>query len=785
MLKHNLLIIFRNLKRHKSTFIINLIGLSTGLACALLIYLWVNDELSIDKFHEKDNQLYQVMSRNENANGIEVGAAMPPVLMEALVDEMPEVEYAASEAINPFKNTLSVNDKYIKASGAYADKDYFNIFSYKLIEGNKNQVLLNENNILISEKLSKKFFNTTQNITGRFVKIDDKGEFLISGIFSIPKNSSNQFDFILHFNVQFKFYPNLKDDWTSNSWANTYVVLKEGTDLTQFNSKIQNLIERKTKEEHISLFVRPYSEAYLYGSYENGVQAGGRIEYVKIFSIIATFILLIASINFMNLSTAKASGRLKEIGIKKAIGVKRKTLVLQYLSESIIISFISLTVAILITELSLPYFNEITGKQISLNYNTSIMLSFLAITLFTGLISGSYPALYLSGFKPIAILKGKLNTSYGELLTRKGLIVFQFILSVMFIVGVLVVYKQMELIQNKNLGYNKDNIIYFEMEGKVKENLDAFLSEIKKIPGVKNASSIWYSFLGITNSTSDVSWEGKDSRLIVDMHYRRVNYDMIELLDLKMKEGTAFSRSLSSIPSKIIFNETAIEKMGIEDPVGKKITLWGREFEILGVINNFYFESLHENVKPLFMFLNPERTNTVMVKIEQKDLTETIDKLKDFHNSFSQGLPLDFKFLDEVFQTQYAAEKRVAALSRIFAGLAVLISCLGLLGLASFTAQRRIKEIGIRKVLGSSEFGIIYLLSSDFTKLVIVSIIIALPVSYFLVKNWLDSFAYRIELNLWYFAAAGLITLMVAWLTVGIQAFKAASINPSECLRDE
>ncbi len=645
--------------------------------------------------------------------------------------------------------------------------------------------MLNEDNILISEELSKKFFNATQSITGRFVKIDDKGEFLISGIFSIPKNSSNQFDFILHFNVQFKFYPNLKDDWTSNSWANTYVVLKEGTDLTQFNSKIQNLIERKTKEEHISLFVRPYSEAYLYGSYENGVQAGGRIEYVKIFSIIATFILLIASINFMNLSTAKASGRLKEIGIKKAIGVKRKTLVLQYLSESIIISFISLTVAILITELSLPYFNEITGKQISLNYNTSIMLSFLAITLFTGLISGSYPALYLSGFKPIAILKGKLNTSYGELLTRKGLIVFQFILSVMFIVGVLVVYKQMELIQNKNLGYNKDNIIYFEMEGKVKENLDAFLSEIKKIPGVKNASSIWYSFLGITNSTSDVSWEGKDSRLIVDMHYRRVNYDMIELLDLKMKEGTAFSRSLSSIPSKIIFNETAIEKMGIEDPVGKKITLWGREFEILGVINNFYFESLHENVKPLFMFLNPERTNTVMVKIEQKDLTETIDKLKDFHNSFTQGLPLDFKFLDEVFQTQYAAEKRVAALSRIFAGLAVLISCLGLLGLASFTAQRRIKEIGIRKVLGSSEFGIIYLLSSDFTKLVIVSIIIALPVSYFLVKNWLDSFAYRIELNLWYFAAAGLITLMVAWLTVGIQAFKAASINPSECLRDE
>jgi len=785
MLKHNLLIIFRNLKRHKSTFIINLIGLSTGLACALLIYLWVNDELSIDKFHEKDNQLYQVMSRNENANGIEVGAAMPPVLMEALVDEMPEVEYAASEAINPFKNTLSVNDKYIKASGAYADKDYFNIFSYKLIEGNKNQVLLNENNILISEKLSKKFFNNTQNITGRFVKFDDKGEFLISGIFSIPKNSSNQFDFILHFNVQFKFYPNLKDDWTSNSWANTYVVLKEGTDLTQFNSKIQNLIERKTKEEHISLFVRPYSEAYLYGSYENGVQAGGRIEYVKIFSIIATFILLIASINFMNLSTAKASGRLKEIGIKKALGVKRKTLILQYLSESIIISFISLAAAMLITELSLPYFNEITGKQISLNYNTSIMLSFLAITLFTGLISGSYPALYLSGFKPIAILKGKLNTSYGELLTRKGLIVFQFILSVMFIVGVLVVYKQMELIQNKNLGYNKDNIIYFEMEGKVKENLDAFLSEIKKIPGVKNASSIWYSFLGITNSTSDVSWEGKDSRLIVDMHYRRVNYDMIELLDLKMKEGTAFSRSLSSIPSKIIFNETAIEKMGIEDPVGKKITLWGREFEILGVINNFYFESLHENVKPLFMFLNPERTNTVMVKIEQKAFTETIDKLKDFHNSFTQGLPLDFKFLDEVFQTQYAAEKRVAALSRIFAGLAVLISCLGLLGLASFTAQRRIKEIGIRKVLGSSEFGIIYLLSSDFTKLVIVSIIIALPVSYFLVKNWLDSFAYTIELNLWYFAAAGLITLMVAWLTVGIQAFKAASINPSECLRYE
>lgn len=785
MFKHNFLIIFRNFTRSKSTFFINLVGLSTGLACALLIYLWVNDELHVDKFNKNDSRLYQIMSRNKTANGIEVGSAMPPVLTEALINEMPEVEYAASEALNPFKNTISFNNKYFKTYGVYADKDYFKIFSYNLIEGDRNHVLSNEKNIVISEALARKLFNTTNNIIGKTVEFDDKGQFIISGIFNIPQNSSKQFDFVLPFDLQFKFYTNLKNDWTSNSWANTYVVLKEGAKLSQFNNKIKTLIKRKTNQENITLFARRYSDAYLYGNYENGVQAGGRIEYVKLFSIIAIFILLIACINYVNLSTVKSSGRLKEIGIKKVIGADRKTLIIQYLSESIVISFISLLFAVIMVELLLPQFNEITGKHISLNYNASILLPSLAITLFTGLLAGSYPALYLSGFMPIAVLRGKLNSPLSEIFVRKGLIIFQFALAVMFIVGVFVVYNQMELIQNKNMGYNKDNVIYFGMDGKVKNNLNAFITETKNIPGVKNVSSIWLGILGTLNGTSDITWPGKDPNLILDMQYRRVNYGMIKLLGIKTKEGTTFSKDINSNPPKIVFNESAIAQMGLKDPVGEIVKLWGRDYEILGVVNDFNFESLHETIKPLFFFLNPERTNTVMVKIGSGRLKGTIERLKNFYSNFTQGLPLDYKFLDEVFQKQYTAEIRVAALSKIFTVIAILISCLGLLGLATFTAQKRRKEIGIRKVLGSSELNIIYLLSVDFTKLIFASLIIALPVSYYLTKNWLESFAYRIDLSIWYFVIAGLITLIIAWFTIGIQAIKAATANPVKSLRYE
>ncbi len=487
----------------------------------------------------------------------------------------------------------------------------------------------------------------------------------------------------------------------------------------------------------------------------------------------------------MNLFTAKASTRMKEVGIKKAIGAERKSLIVQYLSESVIISLISLLAALLLVEIFLPQFNNITGKHLSLNYSSGIIFAFLSIAVVTGLLSGSYPAFYLSRFKPIAVLKGKLNMPGGELWLRKVLVVFQFSLSIIFIAAVFVIYKQINFIQTKNLGYNKNNVLTFDKEGKAAASEGTFLKELRKVPGVENASSINTNLMGSFNTTGGVSWQGKNPKDIVQFETIDCDYDLIKTLDIKIKEGRAFSRDYGSDDKNIIFNQAAIDFMGIKDPVGKSIRLWGQDRKIIGVVNNFNFESLHEKIKPLFFILNPDRTMKFMVRIKPGNERETINNIKRFYAGFNPGFVFDYKFLDKDYQELYESEERVSALSKYFGVLAILISCLGLLGLAAFTAQRRIKEIGIRKVLGASESAIIYLLSKDFTKLILISMIIALPLSYFIIKTWLNSFAYRIYLNPLYLLGAAVLTLIIAWITVGTQAIKAAMINPSQCLRDE
>ena len=783
MVRHNLLLLYRSFIRFKATFLINLFGLTTGLACTLFIYLWVADELNVDKFLQHDKRLFQLMTRSENANGVDVSTVMAPVLAETLTDEIPEVEYAVMESRIPGTYTLSVGDRFFREMGMYAGKDYFNVFSFDLVEGNRDQVLIGTNSIAISEPLAHKLFNTTQHVVGKLITLQDKGEVIVSGVFAVPGNSSNQFDFILPFDLQFRHYPNLKNDWT-NSWSNTYALLKDGVDVKQFDQKIEDLIRRKAGQDNVSLFTTRYSETYLKGNYKNGFQEGGRIEYVKLFSIIAIFIAVIASINFMNLATAKATRRLKEIGIKKAIGANRKTLIFQHLGESMAMTTLSVLLATAIVSLLLPQFNIITGKTLSLNFDYNLIVAILSLTLIIGLVSGAYPAFYLSGFNPVTVLKGKLHTTFSEILVRKGLIVFQFILSATLITGVLVVHKQMDMIQNRNPGYSKDNIIYFEIEGKLKQHREAFLSEVRKIPGVVNASSTFLSFFGNLNSTPDITWQGKDPAMNMEMQYRRVNYEMIELLEIPVKEGKAFTVTDKSDHPKVIFNEIAINMMGISDPIGRTVKIWNKETEIIGVTKDFHFESLHENVKPLFFYLQPERTNTIMVKIEAGKIEETVAHLESFYRSFTD-VPLEFHFLDEKFQAQYAAEEKVDVLSRYFSILAITISCLGLLGLVMFTAERKTREIGIRKILGSTRWGIVYFLSLDFTKMVLTAIIISLPIGYWASKTWLDGFAYRIDLTWTLFIASALITLSIAWLTMGFQAFKAANGDPVKSLRSE
>jgi len=793
MLKHNLLIIFRNFKRNKSSFFINLIGLSTGLACALLIYLWVNDELNFDRFHEKNSRLFQVMQQFQHGETIEF---TPGPLADALTAEMPEVEHAVPVVNLSFlgKATLSSDDKNTKADFVYAGKDFFNMFSFQLIEGNANRVLAEKNSVVLSEELATKLFNTTKNVIGKTIVMKHQffgGAFIVSGISKcVPLNSSLQFDFVLPFRTIYDQIPNWAD-WRNNN-PNTYVILKQGTNVKQFNDKIAHLIERKCGDSTRILFLRPYADKYLYGAVaisldnSHGQQAGNRIEYVKLFSLIAIFILIIACINFMNLSTAKASGRMKEIGIKKAVGADRKLLIIQHLGESILMSILSLAVAIFIVELLLPQFNEITGKHIALTMNTNVVLAVLGITIFSGFIAGSYPALYLSGFHPVLILKGRFHSSGAELWTRKGLVVFQFVISSVLIVLVLVIYKQIEFIQNKKLGYNKDNIIYFDKEGKGAENLDAFLAELKNIPGVVNASSSAFPLIDAKSSTEDIRWEGKAPDVVPRFNIQFINYDFIDMHGIELEEGRTFSRDFGSDNSKIIFNETAIKTMGLKDPIGKSVNMWGVERQIIGVTKDFHFESLHEQVKPMLFILAPlEQNMRIMVKIETGTEKEIINRLEEFYKKYNPGYVFEYKFLDDDYQSQYIAEKRVAVLSRYFAGIAIIISCLGLFGLAAYSAERRQKEIGIRKVLGSSEIGIITLLTNGFTKIVLVSLLISFPISYIIAKHWLDSYAYRIDLQVWYFVGAGFITLFVAWITVGFQAIKAATANPIEALRYE
>lgn len=788
MFKYYLLQFFRNIKKDKTSFFINLIGLSTGLACAILIYLWVNDELKVNKFHEKDSQLYQVMKNHQRSDGsIQTFEWMPGPLANALVDEIPEVESAVSVQYEKKQGILSVDDKHLKAIEQYAGKNFFDIFSYPLISGDKNYVLNDKNAIVISDKLAKKLFQTNENIIGKTVEWK-KGEFsgiyYISGIFQeVPSTSSAQFDLIFSIDL-YKAKVPLLNGWEYNS-PSTYIVLKEGANINQINDKITNLIREKTNNKNDILFLRRYSDKYLFGKYENGVQSGGRITYVRLFSIVAMFILLIACVNFMNLSTAKSVRKMKEVGVKKAIGVDRKTLVAELLGESMIMAFFSFFFAILLVVLLLSPFNEITGKQLHLNIGIEAILTVLGIVLFTGFISGSYPAFYISGFNPARVLRSaKLKTSVFELWIRKGLVIFQYALSVFMIVSVFVVYKQISFIQFKDLGFDKDNIIMFKKEGLLEERSEAFLQEVRKISGVVIAADYRYDLITNPTGTFGVQWEGKNPDDKIFFKYLMVGSNFIETLGLELKDGRSFSQNYQNESSKIIFNETAIKSMGLKDPIGRVIKHGGRDWQIIAVVKDFHFESLYENLKPCFITYSPNGNN-IMVKIEAGMEIATIDRLQKFYKEFNLGLPFDFKFLDDDYQSFYSSEKRVAVLSKYFAGIAILISCLGLFGLAAFTVERRRKEIGIRKVHGSSGLGIMKLVTSDFSRIVIISVAISLPISYFIMKNWLDGFAYRIELSWWFFAGAGLIALVIAWLTVGSQALKASSINPVVCLKDE
>ncbi|MEM9887405.1 MAG: ABC transporter permease [Bacteroidota bacterium] len=801
MLKNNIKTAFRNMRRYKSSFLINLFSLSVGLAGALLIYLWVLDEVQMNRFHDKGDRLVHILQNVTTSDGIYTGEHTQAPLATAMLEAFPEVEQVAtvvpSDLFQGEKFMLSDGEEqFFNAQNQFASADYFDMFDYDFLEGTPQTALTSKYSIVLSEGLAQKLFPSEKAIGKTVEWIHDEfgGLYKVSGVFRVPQHSSESFDAMFNIDILLEEYVD-EIGW-GNSDFYTYASLAAGTDLDQFNTKIENFVATQADITGETLFAQPHSDHYLYGQYENGAVSGGRIAYVRLLSIVGIFLLLIGCINFMNMSTAKGTKKIKEIGVKKVIGATRKSLIAQYVTEAILITSLAALTAIALVVLLLPQFNIITGKTLQLSFDPIVVGSILGITVLTSLIASSYPAMYLSGFKPIQSLQGKSAKSWSALLTRKGLIVFQFAISTVLLVFAILVYQQIGYIQSKNLGYERDNRIQFKMgiretgrtegERMSAEEIESFLQRVKNTAGVENATNFAY-FLSDFGTTTGLTWDGKPVEEDVIFANVAGGYDFIETMGIQMKAGRPYAREFKTDNEKIIFNETAIEAMGIENPIGKVVNLWGDDKKIVGVVEDFHFATLYEDIQPFFLNLTTsDFAYNVIVKLEAGNEVATIDRLQQaYQDYFINGMPFEFQFLEETYAQLYEQETRISSLSKYFVSTAIFISCLGLFGFASFSLKQRTKEIGIRKVLGASVTGIVALLSKDFIQLVGIAFLIATPIAYYFMNEWLQDFAYRIELQWWIFAAAGLVAIGIALLTVSVQSVRAALANPVKSLRNE
>ncbi len=783
MLKNYLKTALRGFGRQKSSFFINVAGLSIGLACSFLIFLWVMDEMNMDQYHADSDRIYQIMEHQNYSDEISTTLSTPGIVARNIKEDFPEFEYASNYTWS-IGYLFTKDNQSFREYGIYVENDFFQILSIDLLYGNREELLVNPNTVVISEDMAEKYFGE-RNPVGEGITLDNNQELTITGVFkNMPGNSSFQFDCLLRY-----------DDWLLESeWATEWgnngpraiSKLVAGTDVAALNEKIEGYVKSKNEGSHVDLFVYPFAERYLRSQFDNKVVVGGRIEYVRLFTIVAIFILLIACINFMNLSTAKAAKRSKEVGIRKSIGAGKGSLIAQFIGESMIISFFSLFVSLLMVELFLPVFNELTSKSISVDYSNPFLIAiFLGTVLITGLVSGSYPAFYLSSMEAVKTLKGSLKSSGKEAFARKGLVVFQFSLSIILIVSTIVIYRQIQFTQNQNLGYSKENLIYFGTEDEVGEQWETFHEQLENIPGVISASRSTHSFLNQHNNTMGLDWPDKDPETRILFENIGMDYGLISTMDIEIIEGRSFSDDYGADSSKIIFNETAIEAMGLENPIGTVITLWDEEKEIIGVAKDFHFQSFRTEVNPLFFRLTPEFGWRAFVRLESANISNTLSQIEELYSSFNPTYPFDYNFMDEQYANLYQSEMRIGALARYFSIIAIFISCLGLFGLSAFTAEQRAKEIGVRKVLGATVRSLVLLLSGDFTKLVLVSIAISIPVSWYLMNQWMADYAYSSGIEWWVFGAAGICALVIAWLTVSWQSIKAAIANPVKSLKSE
>ncbi|WP_259016973.1 ABC transporter permease [Emticicia fluvialis] len=785
MIRNYLKVAWRNLWKNKTFSLLNIMGLALGMTCSLLIMLWLQDELQKDKFHKNGSRLYRVMENQFYAGEVVTYPSTPGILSQHITKDIPEIEMA-SQILWEESPLFTVGDIFEKEKGRYVNGDFLNMFSFELATGDARTALKRPDGVVISKRIADKYF-PNQDPMGKIIRVDNRDDVMVTGVLKqITEQSSLKFDFLMSYDRWLKTNEWAKE-W-SNNGPRCYVMLNKNADIKKVQAKIKGYIKTKNKDSNVELFLQPYEDVYLYSNYKAGLQDGGRIDYVKMFSIIAVFILVIACINFMNLATARSVKRAKEVGVRKVVGALRYSLIGQFLGESLIIAFLSLIFAILLVFLILPAFNTLTDKHLSLNFTDPLfLLILLGLTIITGLVAGSYPALFMSSLKPVVVLKGSLKFKPSATFFRKGLVVFQFSLSIMLIVGMMVVYRQIQFIQTKNLGFDKENLIFSPIEGDLRANFTAFKQELLNMQGIKSVTSSQADPLQVGSSTQGVTWPGKDTTKTILFSQNPVSFDYLATMGIKLKDGRDFSPSFSTDTSNYIINEEAAKKMDMKDPVGKEMTMWGKKGTIIGLVKSFHINSLHESIPPLILNFQRGKENwgQIIVRAEAGKTREALASMEKAYKKFNPRFPFQYYFTDQEFADQYKGENVVSKLANYFAFLAIFISCLGLFGLAMFTAEQRTKEIGVRKVLGASVFSITAMLSKDFLKLVFIAALIAFPLAWYLMKNWLQKYAYRIEIQWWFFLVAGLVAVAIALLTVSYQSIKAALMNPMKSLKSE
>jgi len=805
MIHNYIKIAIRNLLRHKFYSMINIIGLAVGIACCLLILLYIQHELSYDRYHEKADRIYRLaLSINFGGTEGEIATAGAPAA-KAIVNDYPEVMDATR-----FQQTgswfIRYGDiTYKEKRLVYADANVFDVFTIPLILGDPKTALAEPNTIVISEKMADKYFRTDHPV-GKTLNLDATTDYQVTGVFrEIPNQTHFHYDFFASLATVEDRLPQI---WLSMNW-NTYLVLREGADPKALEAKFPDIVQKYCDPEFrqfvnasweevkqaggkMDFYLQPLTSIHLHSNLLGELEPNSDIKYVYIFSVIAFFILVIACINFMNLSTARSANRAKEVGIRKVVGSLRFQLIRQFLAESVVLSVIALFIALALVGGALSHFNNLAGKELSMNalINPVILFSFMAIVIFIGFIAGSYPAFFLSSFKPVTVLRQKLGSGKRGQWMRRALVVFQFTMSIILIIGTVVVFKQLNYVQNKKLGFEKEQVFVLHDAFILRDQLESFKNEVLQNPKIASATVSGYLPVTSDRNLSAVIPEGKQEAATPIQNWQ-VDFDYIKTLGMEIVLGRDFSRAFTTDSSAVIINEAAVKHFKWDEPIDKKMgipltidPITFAEFTVIGVVRDFHYESLRNNIGPLAMFIR-QSPSLVSFRLKTENLSETIRYIEDKWHTFAPGQPIEFSFLDDRFDEMYRTEQRIGKIFGIFAVLAIFIGCLGLFGLAAFTAEQRTKEIGIRKVLGASISGIILLMSREFIMWAVLANIIAWPVALYVMHQWLQGFAYRTTITIWTFGLSAVLALVVALLTVSYQAIKAARANPAEALKYE